>query len=135
MFLRKGPHGTSILDIPSVLILYNGEPLDEKTILLRSSEVLPPAAVKLLDVLGDKETKRDISNNMVMQGDLPAAFTFIHNHAKLTQALAIALISEGYIRCLSGTPLKRRVSRIKFFRSIVARAKRKRMALSKNCYR
>ncbi|KAJ3152001.1 hypothetical protein HDU89_001648 [Geranomyces variabilis] len=58
MFLRKGPHGTSILYIPSVFISYNGEALDEKTILLRSSEVLSTAAVKLLNVLGDKETKR-----------------------------------------------------------------------------
>lgn len=58
MFIRKGPHGTSILYIPSVFISYNGEALDEKTILLRSSEVLSNAAVKLLNLLGDKETKR-----------------------------------------------------------------------------
>ncbi|KAI8913751.1 hypothetical protein DFJ77DRAFT_46054 [Powellomyces hirtus] len=58
MFLRKGPHSTSILYIPSVFISYNGEALDEKTILLRSAEVLSTAAVKLLNVLGDKETKR-----------------------------------------------------------------------------
>ena len=43
MFLRSGPHGTSILYIPSVFISYNGEALDEKTILLRSSEVLSTA--------------------------------------------------------------------------------------------
>ncbi|TPX58403.1 glutamine synthetase [Spizellomyces sp. 'palustris'] len=58
MFLRKGPHGTAILYVPSVFISYNGEALDEKTILLRSSEVLSNAAVKLLNLLGDKETKR-----------------------------------------------------------------------------
>ncbi|RKO87927.1 hypothetical protein BDK51DRAFT_39029, partial [Blyttiomyces helicus] len=58
MFLRKGPHGTSILYIPSVFISYNGEALDEKTILLRSSEVLSSAAVKLLGLLGDTESKR-----------------------------------------------------------------------------
>ncbi|KAJ3015413.1 hypothetical protein HKX48_004600 [Thoreauomyces humboldtii] len=58
MFLRKGPHSTSILYIPSVFISYNGEALDEKTILLRSSEVLSTAAVKLLNLLGDKDTKR-----------------------------------------------------------------------------
>ncbi|KAI9091736.1 glutamine synthetase type III N terminal-domain-containing protein [Phlyctochytrium arcticum] len=57
MFLRKGPHGTAILYIPSVFISYNGEALDEKTILLRSSEVLSNAAVKLLNLLGDKDTK------------------------------------------------------------------------------
>ncbi|KAJ3412728.1 hypothetical protein HDV05_000298 [Chytridiales sp. JEL 0842] len=58
MFLRRGPHGTSVLYIPSVFISYNGEALDEKTILLRSSEVLSNAAVRLLRVLGDTETKR-----------------------------------------------------------------------------
>ncbi|KNC97555.1 uncharacterized protein SPPG_07029 [Spizellomyces punctatus DAOM BR117] len=58
MFIRKGPHGTAILYVPSVFISYNGEALDEKTILLRSSEVLSNAAVKLLNLLGDKETKR-----------------------------------------------------------------------------
>ncbi|KAI9005246.1 glutamine synthetase type III N terminal-domain-containing protein [Gaertneriomyces semiglobifer] len=58
MFIRNGPHHTAILYIPSVFISYNGEALDEKTILLRSSEVLSNAAVKLLNLLGDKETKR-----------------------------------------------------------------------------
>ncbi|KAI8929747.1 glutamine synthetase type III N terminal-domain-containing protein [Entophlyctis helioformis] len=58
MFLRPGPHGTSILYVPSVFIGYNGEALDEKTILLRSSEALSNAAVKLLQTIGDKETKR-----------------------------------------------------------------------------
>lgn len=58
MFLRNGPHGTSVLYIPSVFISYNGDALDEKTILLRSSETLSTAAVKLLNLLGDKETKR-----------------------------------------------------------------------------
>ena len=58
MFIRNGPHGTAVLYIPSVFISYNGEALDEKTILLRSSETLSNAAVKLLNLLGDKETKR-----------------------------------------------------------------------------
>ena len=58
MFLRTGPHGTSVLYIPSCFIAYNGEALDEKTILLRSSEALSTAATKLLALLGDKETKR-----------------------------------------------------------------------------
>jgi glutamine synthetase len=58
MFIRAGPHGTSVLYVPSVFISYNGEALDEKTVLLRSSEVLSTAAVKLLNLLGDKETKR-----------------------------------------------------------------------------
>ncbi|KAI9341035.1 glutamine synthetase type III N terminal-domain-containing protein [Zopfochytrium polystomum] len=58
MFIRRGPHGTAVLYIPSVFISYNGEALDEKTILLRSSEVLSNAAVRLLRALGDTETKR-----------------------------------------------------------------------------
>ena len=58
MFIRPGPHGTSVLYVPSVFIGYNGEALDEKTILLRSSEILSNSAVRLLQVLGDRETKR-----------------------------------------------------------------------------
>ncbi|KAJ1549050.1 hypothetical protein HK405_010654 [Cladochytrium tenue] len=58
MFIRRGPHGTSVLYIPSVFISYNGQALDEKTILLRSAEVLSNAAVRLLRILGDTETKR-----------------------------------------------------------------------------
>ncbi|KAJ3209846.1 hypothetical protein HDU82_009294 [Entophlyctis luteolus] len=58
MFIRRGPHGTAVLYIPSCFISYNGEALDEKTILLRSSEAISNAAVKLLQTLGDKETKR-----------------------------------------------------------------------------
>lgn len=58
MFLRPGPHKTAVLYIPSVFISYNGEALDEKTVLLRSSEALSNAAVKLLQLLGDKESKR-----------------------------------------------------------------------------
>jgi glutamine synthetase len=52
MFLQEGPHGTAILYIPSVFISYNGEALDEKTVLLRSSEVLAKATIDLLDLLG-----------------------------------------------------------------------------------
>ncbi|KAJ3241591.1 hypothetical protein HDU81_000130 [Chytriomyces hyalinus] len=58
MFIRRGPHGTATLYIPSVFISYNGEALDEKTILLRSNEVVSRAAVGLLRVLGDTETQR-----------------------------------------------------------------------------
>ncbi|OAJ43340.1 hypothetical protein BDEG_26707 [Batrachochytrium dendrobatidis JEL423] len=57
MFLRHGPHKTTILYIPSVFISYNGEALDEKTILLRSTEALSSAAVKLLHLIGEKDTK------------------------------------------------------------------------------
>lgn len=58
MFLRAGPHGTSILYIPSVFISYNGEALDEKTILLRSNEAVSAAAVQLLHTLGETDVKR-----------------------------------------------------------------------------
>ncbi|KAJ3075111.1 hypothetical protein HDU98_009180 [Podochytrium sp. JEL0797] len=58
MFLRRGPHGTATLYIPSVFISYTGEALDEKTVLLRSSEVLSTSTIKLLQTLGDTETRR-----------------------------------------------------------------------------
>ncbi|KAJ1732161.1 hypothetical protein LPJ61_002179 [Coemansia biformis] len=51
MFLRRGPHGTAILYIPSVFISYNGDALDEKTGLLRSNEVLSRAACGLINLL------------------------------------------------------------------------------------
>lgn len=54
MFLQEGPHGTSILYVPSVFISYNGEALDEKTVLLRSSEVLAKATMELLDMLAPR---------------------------------------------------------------------------------
>ncbi|KAI8836565.1 glutamine synthetase type III N terminal-domain-containing protein [Chytridium lagenaria] len=44
MYLRRGPHSTSVLYVPSVFISYNGEALDEKTILLRSCEALSTAS-------------------------------------------------------------------------------------------
>jgi len=53
MFLQSGPHGTMILYIPSIFISYNGEALDEKTVLLRSAEALSKAAVELLNVIGN----------------------------------------------------------------------------------
>lgn len=58
MFLRPAAHGTYILYIPSVFISYNGEALDEKTILLRSNEALSNAAVKVLSLIGDADVKR-----------------------------------------------------------------------------
>jgi glutamine synthetase len=51
MFIQPGPHGTSVLYIPSIFISYNGEALDEKTVLLRSSEALSKAAVDLLNLI------------------------------------------------------------------------------------
>lgn len=58
MFLQDGPHNTKILYIPSIFISYNGEALDEKTLLLRSCDALSKAVVELLSLLGDKETSR-----------------------------------------------------------------------------
>ncbi|KAJ1901065.1 hypothetical protein LPJ66_001035 [Kickxella alabastrina] len=51
MFVQQGPNGTSILYIPSVFISYNGDALDEKTVLLRSNDVLSRAATDLLSIL------------------------------------------------------------------------------------
>jgi glutamine synthetase len=55
MFLQDGPHGTAILYIPSVFISYNGEALDEKTVLLRSSEILAKSTIEFLDLLAPKD--------------------------------------------------------------------------------
>ena len=57
MFVREGALGTFVLYIPSVFISYNGEALDEKTVLLRSSQALSRSAVHLLRTLGDHRTK------------------------------------------------------------------------------
>lgn len=58
MFLQDGPHGTKILYIPSIFISYNGDALDEKTVLLRSCSALSTATIQLLRLLGDEKTKR-----------------------------------------------------------------------------
>jgi glutamine synthetase len=57
MFLKDGPNESKILYIPSVFISYNGQALDEKTLLLRSNDVLNQAAVELLSLIG-KPAKR-----------------------------------------------------------------------------
>ncbi|KAJ1677700.1 hypothetical protein EV182_005612, partial [Spiromyces aspiralis] len=51
LFIQPGPNGTSILYIPSVFISYNGEALDEKTVLLRSNEALSLASCELLSLI------------------------------------------------------------------------------------
>lgn len=58
MFLQDGPHGTKVLYIPSVFISYLGDALDEKTVLLRSSQVVSEAVVELLHLIGDNKVKR-----------------------------------------------------------------------------
>ncbi|KAI8987917.1 hypothetical protein BDF20DRAFT_852838 [Mycotypha africana] len=51
MFIQDGPHGTRVLYVPSVFISYNGEALDEKTVLLRSSSVISKAALDILNLI------------------------------------------------------------------------------------
>ncbi|KAJ1921153.1 hypothetical protein H4219_000751 [Mycoemilia scoparia] len=51
LFIQPGPNGTSVLYIPSVFISYNGEALDEKTVLLRSNEALSRACTQLLALI------------------------------------------------------------------------------------
>ncbi|KAI9351942.1 hypothetical protein BD770DRAFT_412801 [Pilaira anomala] len=51
MFLQEGPHGTAILYIPSVFISYNGEALDEKSVLLKSSSVISKVALEILHLI------------------------------------------------------------------------------------
>jgi glutamine synthetase len=55
MFIQDGPHGTSILYVPSVFISYNGEALDEKSVLLRSAETLNKTAVEVLNLIEPKD--------------------------------------------------------------------------------
>ena len=57
MFVKECSLGTFVLYIPSIFISYNGEALDEKTVLLRSSQSLSRSAVNLLRSLGDSETR------------------------------------------------------------------------------
>ncbi|KAG0347960.1 hypothetical protein BGZ54_004749, partial [Gamsiella multidivaricata] len=51
MFIQEGPHGTSVLYIPSIFISYNGDALDEKTVLLRSTEQISKSASELLNLI------------------------------------------------------------------------------------
>lgn len=51
MFLQEGPHSTMVLYIPSVFISYNGEALDEKSVLLRSSSIISKAALDILHLI------------------------------------------------------------------------------------
>ncbi|RKP07723.1 glutamine synthetase type III N terminal-domain-containing protein [Thamnocephalis sphaerospora] len=51
MFIQPQANGTAVLYVPSVFISYNGDALDEKTVLLRSGETLSRAACDLLNLL------------------------------------------------------------------------------------
>ncbi|KAI9009202.1 hypothetical protein DFJ74DRAFT_611233 [Hyaloraphidium curvatum] len=58
MYVESGPHDTAILYVPSVFISYNGDALDEKTILLRSNEAISTASTRLLHLIGETDVKR-----------------------------------------------------------------------------
>ncbi len=60
-FVLEDDDDGAVLYIPTAFCSYNGEALDGKTPLLRSEEVLSEWAVRVLRLLGDKETKRVFS--------------------------------------------------------------------------
>ncbi len=60
-FLIEGPHSYTLC-IPTIFLTYNGEALDEKTPLLRSSEALNKAAVKMLNLLGRENIYKVITH-------------------------------------------------------------------------
>lgn len=62
MFIQDGPHGTSILYVPSVFISYNGEALDEKSVLLRSAETLNKTAVQVLNLIEPKSEGKPLTH-------------------------------------------------------------------------
>lgn len=57
-FVLEDDEDGAVLYIPTAFCSYNGEALDEKTPLLRSEEALSDAAIRVLRLLGDNETKR-----------------------------------------------------------------------------
>ena len=57
-FIKRNPDGSACLCIPTAFCSFSGEALDEKTPLLRSMEALNRQAVRVLRILGDKETVR-----------------------------------------------------------------------------
>ncbi|PVV01887.1 hypothetical protein BB560_003683 [Smittium megazygosporum] len=67
MFIQDGPHGTSILYIPSVFISYDGFALDERTILLRSNEIINSAALQLLALIEPESHYNNITNTMGLE--------------------------------------------------------------------
>ena len=67
MFVQDGPHGTAILYIPSVFISYNGEALDEKSVLLRSAEVLNKVCVEVLNLIEPKDEGNSDKDDWVAQ--------------------------------------------------------------------
>ncbi|KAG2216121.1 hypothetical protein INT45_011321 [Circinella minor] len=64
MFIQDGPHGTAILYVPSVFISYNGEALDEKSVLLRSSEVLNKTVLEFLSMIEEVDEDHPRTKNV-----------------------------------------------------------------------
>jgi glutamine synthetase len=56
-FIRMHPGGQATLCIPTAFCSWTGEALDQKTPLLRSTQALSDACLKLLRLSGDKRTK------------------------------------------------------------------------------
>ncbi len=59
IFIMEHTNGKTLC-IPSVFVSYHGDALDEKSGLLRSTEVLSKKAIELLQLLGDQQVKRVI---------------------------------------------------------------------------
>lgn len=57
IFIMESTNGKTLC-IPSAFISYHGDALDEKTVLLRSMEVLNTKAVELLHLMGDTKAQR-----------------------------------------------------------------------------
>jgi glutamine synthetase len=60
-FLKEDAAGNATLTIPTAFVSYTGEALDKKTPLLRSMEALSRQAIRVLQALGNKKSKRVIS--------------------------------------------------------------------------
>lgn len=60
-FIRKNGIGVTLC-IPTAFISYNGEALDKKTPLLRSIRAVNDSAIRVLRLLGNKKSKRVVSN-------------------------------------------------------------------------
>lgn len=57
-FIKRSKGGVGVLCIPTAFCAYTGEALDKKTPLLRSMNVLNREVLRLLRLLGDKDTKK-----------------------------------------------------------------------------
>ncbi len=60
-FLKEDAAGNATLTIPTAFVSFTGEALDKKTPLLRSMEALSRQAIRVLQALGNKKSKRVIT--------------------------------------------------------------------------